>query len=565
MPGPIILAIEDEAEVRQELQDDLARRYAADYQVLSVGSPEAGLERLASAQRDSTAVAIVIAGHRLSTMTGVEFLERAHDLHPLARRVLLIRFADREAFEVLEQAFTLNRIDSFFTRPWQPADEWLYPVIADLLRDWVRSSASGPRSSLIHLIGDLWAPRCHHLLELLDRSGLPYAYYPAESEEGRELLGRLGKDASQCPVVVLNDGRRTHVFVDPSPEELVPALGAEIRPPMTECEVAIAGAGPAGLAAAVYAASEGLSTMVIEPEAPGGQAGMSPSIRNYLGFPRGISGRDLAMRAAEQALLFGAHVVFLQRVNGLRPQGDQYALTLLDGTEVIARVVIIATGVSYRELGGPGIARLTGAGVFYGSAPGSARALRGLPVAVVGGGNSAGQAAVHMARYAASVTMLVREDSLAQFMSTYLIQQIEATPNITVRLRTDVVDAVGKQRLEGVIFRDRGKGTTETLPVAAIFVMIGAEPFTDWLPPSVLRDEEGYIVTGNELMRNGRPPQGWPLARAPFPRETSLPGVFAIGDVRHNAVRRVAAAVGDGGIAIQMAHQYLRDRALTPG
>jgi thioredoxin reductase (NADPH) len=563
MPGPIILAVEDEEDVRQELEHDLRRRYNADYRVLTAASPEDGLTLLRSAQQETADVAIMIASQRLPGMTGIEFLGLGHELHPFARRALVIRVADRESADAMEQAFALNRLDSFFNKPWQPADEWLYPVLSDLLRDWVRASASGPRSAVIRLVGDLWAPRCHRLLDLLDRNGLPYAFYPTDSPEGRMLLQEVGKDASQCPVVVMEDGRRRITLTDPEPEEVAAAAGADIQPPVTECDVVIAGAGPAGLAAAVYAASEGLSTTVIEPEAVGGQAGMSPSIRNYLGFPRGVTGRDLALRASEQAFLFGARIVYLQRATGLRPQGDRYVLTLASGTELTARVVIIATGVAYRRLAAPGIDRLTGAGVFYGAVPAAARALRGLDVAVVGGGNSGGQAALHLARYAASVTMLIREDSIAETMSAYLVRQLEATPNILVRLRSEVVDGVGGQRLEGVIIRETAEQATQTIPAAALFVMIGAEPYTAWLPSSIVRDETGYIVTGADLLKDGQRPAGWPLERPPLARETSLPGVFAIGDVRHQAVRRVASAVGDGATAVQMVHQYLSERAPT--
>ena len=564
MALPIILAIDDELDALRDLERDLGKRYSADYQVLAIESPERGLELLTAAQRDRTEVAVVIACQRMKALSGIDFLVRAHELHPLARRVLLIRISDTESIGEMEQAFALNRLDTYLTKPWEPAEEWLYPTIGDLLREWVRATEAGPRSTVIQLIGDLWHPRCNRLKDLLDRNGLPYAFYPSDSPRGREVLAEVGKEGQSLPVLVLNDGRVTQCLVDPDPEEVAPLLGVDIQPRVNECDVLIAGAGPAGLAAAVYAASEGLSTMVIEAEAVGGQAGTSAMIRNYLGFPRGVSGRELAMRASEQARLFGVQIVYLQKASGLRDAGERYVVSLTDGSDVTARLVIIATGVAYRRLSGPNLERLTGAGIFYGAVPSLAQAMRGLPVFVAGAGNSAGQAAVHLAQYAASVTIVAPDRSLADHMSDYLVKQVEATPRIDLRLQTEIVDAVGGQRLEALVLRDMTDGTTETVPAAAMFVMIGARPSTDWLPSAVLRDGYGYILTGQDLLADGTNPAGWSLRRSPFPRETNLPGVFAVGDVRHRAVNRVASAVGDGAIAIQMAHEFLRERSLAP-
>jgi len=564
MALPIILAVEDELDVRSDLERDLGKRFSADYQVQASDSPEHGLEQLAAAQRDGTEVAIVIACQRMQAMSGIDFLVRAHELHPLARRVLLIRVSDAESIAAMEQAFALNRLDTYLTKPWEPAEEWLYPTVGDLLREWVRATEAGPRSRVIQLIGDLWHPRCNRLKDLLDRNGLPYAFYPTDSARGREVLSEVGKEGQSLPVLVLNDGRQTQCLVDPDPEEVAPLLGVDIQPRVTECDVLIAGAGPAGLAAAVYAASEGLSTMVIEAEAVGGQAGTSAMIRNYLGFPRGVSGRELAMRASEQARLFGVQIVYLQKANGLREAGERYVVSLTDGSEVTARLVIVATGVTYRRLSGPNLERLTGAGIFYGAVPSLAQAMRGLPVFVAGAGNSAGQAAIHLAQYAASVTIVAPDRSLSERMSDYLVKQVEATLGIKLRLQTEIVDALGGQRLEALVLRNLTDGMTETVPAAALFVMIGARPSTDWLPSTVLRDPYGYILTGQDLLGDGATPAGWPLRRHPFPRETNLPGVFAVGDVRHRAVNRVASAVGDGAIAIQMAHEFLRERSLAP-
>jgi thioredoxin reductase (NADPH) len=564
MALPIILAVEDELDVLRDLERDLAKRYSGDYQVMAIGSPERGLELLTAAQRDRTEVAVVIACQRLQAMSGIDFLVRAHELHPLARRVVLIRVSDAESIGQMEQAFALNRLDTYLTKPWEPAEEWLYPTVGDLLREWVRATEAGPRSTVIQLIGDLWHPRCNRLKDLLDRNGLPYAFYPTDSPRGREVLASVGKAGQSLPVLVLNDGRTTQCLVDPDPAEVAPLLGADVQPRVNECDVLIVGAGPAGLAAAVYAASEGLSTMVIEAEAVGGQAGTSAMIRNYLGFPRGVSGRELAMRANEQARLFGVQIVYLQKANGLRQAGERYTVSLTDGSDVTARLVIIATGVSYRRLTGPNLERLTGAGIFYGAVPSLAQAMRGLPVFIAGAGNSAGQAAVHLAQYAASVTIVAPDRSLSDHMSDYLVKQVQATPGIKLRLNTEIVDAVGGQRLEALVLKNVTDGTTETVPAAAMFVMIGARPSTDWLPSAVLRDQFGYILTGQDLVTDGATLAGWALRRQPFPRETSLPGVFAVGDVRHRAVNRVASAVGDGAIAIQMAHEFLRERSLAP-
>ena len=564
MALPIIFAVEDERDVLRDLERDIAKRYSADYQVVTTDSPERGLELLTAAQRDRTEVAIVIACQRMHAMSVIDFLVRPHELHPLARRVLLIRVTDTESIGQMEQAFALNRLDTYLTRPWEPAEEWLYPTVGDLLREWVRATEAGPRSTLIQLIGDLWHPRCNRLKDMLDRNGLPYAFYPTDSPHGREVLASVGKAGQSLPVLVVNDGQRTQCLVDPDPAEVAPLLGVDIRPPVNECDVLIAGAGPAGLAAAVYAASEGLSTMVIEAEAVGGQAGTSAMIRNYLGFPRGVSGRELAMRASEQARLFGVQIVYLQKASGLRQAGDRYAVSLSDGSEVTARLVIIAVGITYRRLSGPNLERLTGAGIFYGAAPSLAQAMRGLPVFVAGAGNSAGQSAVHLAQYARSVTIVAPDRSLSEHMSDYLVKQVQATPGIRLRLHTEIADAVGGQRLEALVLKDLTAGTTETVPAAALFVMIGAQPSTDWLPPAVLRDQFGYILTGQDLLKDGTTPADWPLRRHPLPRETSLPGVFAVGDVRHRAINRVASAVGDGAIAIQMAHEFLRERSLAP-
>jgi thioredoxin reductase (NADPH) len=379
----------------------------------------------------------------------------------------------------------------------------------------------------------------------------------AESEQGRHLLDRAGLEGAGSPVLLLFDGR---VLVDPPTDRLAQALGVQTQPTLGRYDVAVVGAGPAGLAAATYAASEGLGTLLLEREAVGGQAGTTSLIRNYLGFPRGLSGAELADRATEQAVVFGAELVYAQPATGLEPAGADRVLTLADGSQVASRSVVIATGVSYRRLLVPGLEALLGAGVFYGAAVTEAKAMAGQRVAVVGGANSAGQAAVHLARYAEQVTLLVRGDTLAEGMSAYLLEELQRADNITVRLRTEVAEVHGAGRLETLTIKDGATKSTEILPAEALFILIGAEPHTDWLAATIKRDDRGFLLTGRHLLRDGRPPQGWPLGRSPLLLETSLPGVFTAGDVRHGSVKRVAAAVGEGATAIQLVHEYLREQ-----
>jgi thioredoxin reductase (NADPH) len=383
--------------------------------------------------------------------------------------------------------------------------------------------------------------------------GIPHGWYQASSAEGRRLLEEAGEDGARLPVVVFHSGQ---VFVNPSDAELLAALGFGTRPAAGSYDLVIVGAGPAGLAAAVYAASEGLDTLVVEPQVPGGQAGASSMIRNYLGFPRGVGGGDLANRALEQAWLFGVNLVLAQQATSLRVDGRRRLVRLSDGGEVAAEAVVVASGIAWRRLGVPRLEALVGAGVFYGAAGAEARALEGQEVYVVGGGNSAGQAALHLARYAASVTVVVRGPGLAASMSDYLIREIDDAPNVTVRLGTEVVGGLGGRSLEGLRLRDKADGSVQEVRAAALFVMIGGEPRTEWLA-GVERDDRGYILTGHDLLREGRPPPSWPLERPPLLLETSIPGVFAAGDVRHRSVKRVASAVGEGAVAVQLVHQYL--------
>jgi thioredoxin reductase (NADPH) len=448
---------------------------------------------------------------------------------------------------------TLGQIDYHLFAPWLPVERFLYPMIGQFLADWARTQA--PLFEELRIVGPRWGPRSHELRDRLARVGVPYGFYANDSEPGRRLLEEVGQAGSDLPVVVFHTGQ---VLVDPSTAEVAEALGAATRLGAGRCDLTIVGAGPAGLAAAVSAASEGLRTLVVEPVVPGGQAGITSSlIRNYPGFPHGISGDEPAYRTFEQAWLFGADFVFAQQATGLGIRGSDRVLSLSGGGEVAARVVVIATGVTWRRLGVPAVEALHLAGVFYGAGGAEAEAVRGQDVFVVGAGNSAGQAAVHLARMAASVTVLVRGRGLAASMSEYLVKEIDRSPNITVRFRTEVVDTDGQGRLEALTLRDQQVGARQTIPAHSLFIMIGGEPHTDWLAGRVERDDQGYLLAGPDLLDSHRQPPPWPLARLPLLFETSVPGVFAVGDVRHRSVKRVASAVGEGAVAVRLAHQYL--------
>ena len=554
MSQPVILLVAHDGALLYALAGDLGRRFAADYRILAARSSAealAVLEPLAAATEE---VALVVVARELPGPGWLELLLRARELHPGAKRVLLEHRGEWASGEPIVRAMTLGQLDYVLFRPWRPVEQNLYLPVSDFLAGWEKSRAPGVEA--IRVVGPTWAASSHQLRDTLARAGIPYGFYPDDSEDGRRLLEEAGEDGARLPVVVF---RRGTVLVDPSHAELVAALGLQTRPATGGCDVLIVGAGPAGLAAAVYAASEGLQTRVLEPAIPGGQAGTSSLIRNYLGFPHGVSGEDLTWRAFEQAWLFGADLVLAQAATGLEARGSDRMVRLSDGGEVAARAVILATGVAWRRLGVPALEALAGSGVFYGAAGTEARAVRGEDVFVVGAGNSAGQAALHLARFAASVTIVAVERDLGERMSDYLVQQIEATPNVTRRMRHEVVDGHGRGRLEGLTLRDRDSGETTAVDASAVFVLIGAEPRTDWLHGVVERDERGYVLTGRDLVEGGRPPTGWPLQRAPLLLETSLPGVFAAGDVRDRSVTRVASAVGEGAIAVQLVHEYLAE------
>jgi thioredoxin reductase (NADPH) len=548
---PVVLLVDGSA-TRGRAEEELRKRYGADYQVMVAGSVDEAVQVLGQLSDGAGQVSLVLADQWLPGGTGAELLARVRRLHPAARRVLLITWGDRQSVESVVEATVLGDLDAYAVKPGPSPDERFHQLITEQLGQW--SALNLSRLEVVRVVGEAWAARSHELRELLARNAVPFGFYPADGPEGQRLLEETAAGEKALPVMVMFDGR---VLADPSNMEIAEALGVSTKPAGDRYDVTVIGAGPAGLAAAVYGASEGLATVVLEPEAIGGQAGTSSLIRNYLGFPSGVSGGDLAMRAYTQAWTFGAEYVYGNPACALRREGDELVVAVADGGEVRSLAVIVATGMAYRRLGIPVLDALTGAGVFYGAAASEAKAMKDRQVFVVGGANSAGQAAVHLARYASQVTVLVRGRSLAASMSEYLIREIESAPNVAVRCRAEVTGGAGEGRLERLTITDRETGAAETVEAAALFVLIGAEPRTQWLPDSVWRDESGFVLTGTDLLQDGQAPQGWPLRRLPKFLESSLPGVFAVGDVRHGSVKRVASAVGEGSIAIHFVHEHL--------
>jgi thioredoxin reductase (NADPH) len=550
---PVIFAVDAGAESFLRIEYGLGRRYAPEYQVVCESSAMWGMKRLREMKAESEDVAIILADQWMPDIVGTEFLAQARRLFPAARRALLIGRGDRTAQEPVLSAMALGHIDYYVNKPEHPGDETFHRMVAEFLYDWAKTNR--PVFKEIRVVGDRWAARSHELRDILGRNGILYEFVDTSSEKGQELLAQVGKTSAKLPMVVLYDGK---TLEDPSNVELADAylnVNAYSLEPK-EYDLVILGAGPAGLAAAVYGASEGLSTIIVEGEAIGGQAGTSSLIRNYLGFPWGIDGAELARRATEQAWWFGASFQFMRTATALRRDENELVVTLSDRTEIRSRAVILAIGISYRRLGIAGVEELVGAGVFYGAAVSEARAMKGQEVYVIGAANSAGQAAIHLSKYASQVTLLVRGSSLESSMSKYLIKEIEAAQNIKVRFKTQVVDGGGDGRLERLTLANSTTGLSETVPAAALFVLIGAEPHTGWLPEEITRDARGYVLTGQHLVQDAQPPRGWPLGRLPLPMETSMPGVFAVGDVRSGSVKRVASAVGAGAIAVQSAHEH---------
>jgi thioredoxin reductase (NADPH) len=558
IPKPVLLAVDDDLIALATIEHELRQRYGFYYHVACEDSPEAGMRTLQDLRAAEKEVVVVLADQWMPGMTGVEFLTHTRQLYPGAKRALLFERGNRTTREPIVQAMALGQIDSYVPKPERPPDEEFHKSLAQFLEEWTKDYR--PASVAVRIVGEPRSARFHELRDVLSRSGIPNICFSADSKEGRELLAGVDKTSAQLPVVIVFDRL---ALVDPDNAEIIDAFemispfGMNTRPDVRDFDLVIIGAGPAGLAAAVYGASEGLSTVVVERETFGGQAGTSSLIRNYLGFSQGISGSELAWQAYQQAWLFGASFRLARHSTALHHRPEQLVVSLSDGTEVAGRAVIVATGASYRRLGVPSLEALQGAGVFYGAAVAEAQGMKGQEVCVVGGGNSAGQAAMHLSKHAKRVTLLVRGESLDSSMSQYLIEEIEATDNIQVRLNTQVIDGGGQGRLEHLVLENCTTKRTETVSAAALFVLIGARPHTGWLPEEVVRDERGYIITGSDLLRNGVPPEGWLLERPPMLMETSVPGVFAAGDVRCGSANRVASAVGEGSIAIQMVHKYL--------
>ena len=549
MAQPVLFLLDDEPGVVHALQDDLSRRFGQDFRVVATTSAKAALTELADLADRRQLVALLIAGHAMTEMPGVEFLAQAHELHRLAKRVLLVN-RDYSARSPLAEAMVLGQADYHITKPWL-LEQDLYREVSEFLAEWAKDQEAG--FELFYLVGRLQDPGTNTLRELLTRFYVPFHFHDADSGPGRRLLAGNGLRGSPLPVLIRHDG---YTVAQPTTAQIIAAVGGTTCSDLDECDVVIVGAGPAGLAAAVYAASEGLQTVVLEQTVSGGQAGNSPMIRNYPGFPHGVSGHELTRKACEQAWMFGAHMVFAQRVAGLECRGAQRIVHLADGHQVRANAVIMAPGIAWRRLGVPRLEALVGSGVFYGAAGAEARAMAGHDVFMVGAGNSAGQSALHLARYAKRVTMLVRGDSLARSMSDYLIREIEATGNITVRLHTEVTGGHGRDHLESLTVRDKRRGHRAEVPASALFVMIGGEPCTEWLPAGV-QLADGYIRTGRDVLRDGAPLGRWLLDRPPLPLETSVPGVFAVGDARYRSIKRVASAVGDGATAVRLVQEYL--------
>jgi thioredoxin reductase (NADPH) len=550
----VLLIVGSDPKDVQTTESALNHRFGSDYRVLTAGSAADGLAELNKLAQSGEQVALVAADLHLEDGDGVDFLERAAGLHRGVARILLFDMDDfhtRIPFRelpALQRASALGRIDGWMVKGWVNPDEWLYPLVQEALSAW--STAHQQRHLVYRLIGQQWDPRTHDLRDRLTVNGVPFGFYTPDSDLGRQLIRDHRVDVTRLPAVIRHDGTVLH---QPSMSELAESHGVQVRPAAPNYDLVVIGAGPAGLAAAVYGASEGLDTLVVEARAIGGQAGTSSMIRNYLGFHWGISGGELAHRAWQQATLLGAKFIFTQRVTALTTKGNSHVLTLEDGSQMAARAVILATGVTYRHLDIPELDRLIGAGVFYGAAGVMAPAVAGEDVYVVGGANSAGQAALHLAKYAARVTLLVRGSSLAAGMSDYLIRQIQATPNIAVRLGTQVIGGEGNTRLEKLVLQDR-RGQQDSVPAAAVFILIGAKPHTGWLNPVLSLDKDGFVLTGRDV-----PTASWSLEREPYPFETSRPGVFAAGDVRHGSVKRVAGAVGEGSVAVGSVHQYLAE------
>ncbi|MHB9864056.1 NAD(P)/FAD-dependent oxidoreductase [Streptomyces sp. YIM S03343] len=545
----VILTVDDDPGVSRAVARDLRRRYGESYRIVRAESGESALEALRELKLRGDLVAVVLADYRMPRMNGIEFLEQALDVYPGARRVLLTAYADTSA---AIDAINVVDLDHYLLKPWDPPEEKLYPVLDDLLEAWRRSDHRPVPSTKV--VGHRWSARSSQVREFLARNQVPYRWYSSDEPEGRRLLAAAGQDGQRLPVVITPEGAP---LVEPEAPDLAARVGLATTPAADFYDLVVVGGGPAGLGAAVYGASEGLRTVLVERSATGGQAGQSSRIENYLGFPDGVSGAQLTDRARRQATRFGAEILTACEVTGLEVSGSARVVRFADGTAVAAHAVILATGVQYRQLTADGADGLQGRGVFYGSALTEAASCQGHDVYIVGGANSAGQAAMYLSRHAKSVTLLVRGPDLSASMSYYLIQQIEEAPNISVRCRTTVDAAHGSDHLEQLTLRHTETGDTELVDAQWMFVFIGAAPLTGWLDGTVLCDERGFILAGPDLAADGRPPSGWELDRPPYHLETSVPGVFVAGDARAESAKRVASAVGEGAMAVMLVHRYL--------
>jgi thioredoxin reductase (NADPH) len=541
---PAIVVLDDEPAALAAMLDALTRRFGADYRIVPHLSARAALDAVSNMKRDGEEIALVIADQWMPEMTGTDFLERIRSIEPTAKRALLVAWGDHTASPTILQGCALGQLDNYLYKPWTPAEVHLYPLVSEFLAEWTQ--VHRPGMELIHIVGDEHAVRSNEVRELLNRNGVPYGFHDAASAAAHRLGDEHGVAIGAFPSIFLLDGS---VLVDPTDAQIMDAIGEDLND--LSCDVAVVGGGPAGLTSAVYAGSEGLRTLVIERHVIGGQAGASSLIRNYLGFPRGISGAELTQRAYQQAWVFGAKFVFAREVTHIRTDGATKRLSLSDGRELIAAAAIIATGATYRRLGIPDVDRFVGRSVFYTMFSG-ARLVGGFDAAIIGGGNSAGQAAIHLASVARRVTLIVRADSLERGMSDYLIRQIRHTANIDVRLNAEIAGAEGADLMERLLVRDTASNTVDTIPAKLLLVLIGAIPHTDWLADTIQCDAKGFVLTGRDIDL-----AKWPRARAPLNFETSVPGIFAAGDVRLGAMKRVASAVGEGAGAVQNVHEYL--------
>src|ERR1700722_1503342 len=548
-PRAAVLTVDDDPAVSRAVARDLRRRYGDRYGIVRAESPADGLDALRQMKLRGDLVAAILADYRMPELNGIEFLEQAMDIYPSARRVLLTAYADTGA---AIDAINVVDLDHYLLKPWDPPEEKLYPVLDALLDAWQTSDHRPVPETKV--VGHRWSARSSEVREFLARNQVPYRWYASDEPEGQRLLAAAAADGLALPLVITPDG---DPLIEPTDGELAARVGLATTPAKDFYDLIVIGGGPAGLGAAVYGASEGLRTVLVERLATGGQAGQSSRIENYLGFPDGVSGAQLTDRARRQATKFGAEVLTTRDVVGLEVRGSARRVTFADGSFLDAHAVILATGVSYRKLDAPGLADLTGRGVYYGSALTEASACLGQDVYIVGGANSAGQAAVYLARHAKSVTILVRGPSLEKSMSYYLIKQIADIANISVRTCTEVIEASGEDHLEHLTLRDTAQGTTETVDAQLLFLFIGAAPLTGWLDGVVVRDRRGFVVTGPDLAPGGERPRGWPLDRVPYYLETSVPGVFVAGDARAESAKRVASAVGEGAMAVMLVHRYL--------